>query len=228
MIPKTKRFIRIFGEEMENTVLTWPYNVNDRKGMGITTYQFDPGMVVTADDFCAENLTIENTSGDHGQPVVKMAFNDSREAVVNLPESYALDLQTTATAYLADDEATPLKAHLRQLAAQADPVLRTFETRFPIDENPEAARLGSTVTIKLSRKSSAFQVPLSALVNRGQGYEVWVFDPKTSSVSERAINVARLTENEAVVATGLNQGEQVVSAGAHRLCGGQKINAEIN
>ena len=55
------------GEEMENTVLTWPYNVNDRKNQGITTYQFDPGMVVTADDFSAENLTIENTSGDHGQ-----------------------------------------------------------------------------------------------------------------------------------------------------------------
>ncbi len=67
MIPKTKRFIRLIGEEMENTVLTWPYNVNDRKGMGIATYQFDPGMVVAANDFCAENLTIENTSGDHGQ-----------------------------------------------------------------------------------------------------------------------------------------------------------------
>jgi pectinesterase len=67
MIPKTKRFIRIIGEEMENTVLSWPYNVFDRKGMGITTYQFDPGMVVTANDFCAENLTIKNTSGDHGQ-----------------------------------------------------------------------------------------------------------------------------------------------------------------
>ena len=67
MIPKTKRFIRLIGEEMDNPVLTWPYNVNDRKGMGITTYQFDPGMVVASDDFCAENLTIENTSGDHGQ-----------------------------------------------------------------------------------------------------------------------------------------------------------------
>jgi pectinesterase len=67
MIPEAKRHVRIIGEEMENTVLTWPYNVFDRKSMGITTYQFDPGMVVTANDFCAENLTIENTSGDHGQ-----------------------------------------------------------------------------------------------------------------------------------------------------------------
>jgi pectinesterase len=65
LIPKAKRFVRLVGEEMETTVLTWPYNVNDRKPLA--TYQFDPGMVVTANDFCAENLTIENTSGDHGQ-----------------------------------------------------------------------------------------------------------------------------------------------------------------
>lgn len=64
-IPKNKPHIRITGEEMESTVLTWPYNVNDRKN--VDTYQFDPGMVVTANDFQADNLTIENTSGDHGQ-----------------------------------------------------------------------------------------------------------------------------------------------------------------
>ena len=33
----------------------------------LTTYQFDPAMVVAANDFYAENLTIDNPSGDHGQ-----------------------------------------------------------------------------------------------------------------------------------------------------------------
>jgi RND family efflux transporter MFP subunit len=181
-----------------------------------------------ADGVIVDTLAEPGQVVQAGQPVVELAFNDSREAVVNLPESYSLNAATAATAYLADEEATPLKAHLRQLAAQADPVLRTYEARFPIDENQNVARLGSTVTIKLSRKSNSFQVPLSALVNRGQGYEVWVFDPQTSSVSERAISVARLTENEAIVSSGLNRDEQVVSAGAHRLTAGQKINAEMN
>ena len=65
IVPKTKHFIRVIGEEMENTKLTWPYNVNDRKPN--QPYQFDPGFVVVGDNFCAENLTIENTSGDHSQ-----------------------------------------------------------------------------------------------------------------------------------------------------------------
>lgn len=76
MIPKEKRHVRIVGEEMEKTVLTWPYNVNDRKNQGITTYQFDPGFVVVGDDFYAENLTIENTSGDHGQALALRVDND--------------------------------------------------------------------------------------------------------------------------------------------------------
>lgn len=79
MLPKTKRFVRIVGEELENTVLTWPYNVNDRKSAA--TYQFDPGMVVAANDFCAENLTIENTSGDHGQALALRV--DADRAVFN-------------------------------------------------------------------------------------------------------------------------------------------------
>jgi len=76
MIPKEKRHVRIIGEAVDKTVLTWPYNVNDRKNQGITTYQFDPGMVVVGDDFYAENLTIENTSGDHGQALALRVDND--------------------------------------------------------------------------------------------------------------------------------------------------------
>jgi len=82
IVPKTKHFIHVIGEEMENTKLTWPYNVNDRKPN--QPYQFDPGFVVTADDFCAENLSIENTSGDHGQALAlrvdadRAAFNHCR------------------------------------------------------------------------------------------------------------------------------------------------------
>jgi pectinesterase len=74
MIPKTKRHIWIVGEEVNNTILTWPYNVNDRKS--VKSYQFDPGMVVVGDDFHAENLTIENTSGDHGQALALRVDGD--------------------------------------------------------------------------------------------------------------------------------------------------------
>jgi len=74
MIPKGKRHIRIIGEETDNTVLTWPYNVNEPQPD--LPYQFNPGMVVAGDDFYAQNLTIQNTSGDHGQALALRADGD--------------------------------------------------------------------------------------------------------------------------------------------------------
>jgi pectinesterase len=74
MIPKEKRHVRLVGEETENTVLTWPFNVNEPQS-GLT-YQFNPGLVVVGNDFRAENLTIENTSGDHGQALALRVDGD--------------------------------------------------------------------------------------------------------------------------------------------------------
>lgn len=65
IIPKEKPHVCLTGEEMENTILTWPYNVNDKQPA--PAYSFNPGMAIVGNDFCAKNLTIQNTSGDHGQ-----------------------------------------------------------------------------------------------------------------------------------------------------------------
>jgi pectinesterase len=79
MIPKVKRHVRIIGEETENTVLTYPFNVHEAPSG--ETYQFNPGMAVAAVDFRAENLTIQNTSGDHGQALALRV--DADRAVFN-------------------------------------------------------------------------------------------------------------------------------------------------
>ncbi|MFO1488376.1 MAG: pectinesterase family protein [Verrucomicrobiota bacterium] len=69
-----KPFVRIIGEDRAGTVLTWPYNVNDRKTN--QPYQFDPGFVVAAKHFQMENLTVENSSGDHGQALALRVDGD--------------------------------------------------------------------------------------------------------------------------------------------------------
>lgn len=65
VVPKTKKHILFIGEKSQDTILTYPFNVHEAPP-GVT-YPFNPGLVVAGDDFKAENLTIENTSGDHGQ-----------------------------------------------------------------------------------------------------------------------------------------------------------------
>jgi pectinesterase len=74
LVTKQKRHVRFLGEEMERTVLTWAFNVNEPQSSN--TYQFNPGLVVAGDDFRAKNLTIQNTSGDHGQALAVRVDND--------------------------------------------------------------------------------------------------------------------------------------------------------
>jgi pectinesterase len=74
MISKGKKHLRLLGEETGNTVLTWPYNVHEPQSSN--TFKFNPGMVVLGEDFCAKNLTVQNTSGDHGQALAMMVNGD--------------------------------------------------------------------------------------------------------------------------------------------------------
>jgi pectinesterase len=74
MVAKEKRHLRLVGEETENTILTWAWNV--REPQPGATYQFNPGLVVVGDDFRAKNLTIQNTSGDHGQALALRVDGD--------------------------------------------------------------------------------------------------------------------------------------------------------
>ena len=74
MIGKEKHHVRLIGTAPEKTILTWPYNVYEPQSSN--TYQFNPGLVVVGNHFYAENLTIENTSGDHGQALAVRVDGD--------------------------------------------------------------------------------------------------------------------------------------------------------
>jgi pectinesterase len=60
---------------MENTILTYALNVLETNA--VTDRRFKgTGVIVLADDFHAENLTLENTSGDHGQALALRVDGD--------------------------------------------------------------------------------------------------------------------------------------------------------
>jgi pectinesterase len=80
VVPKEKGRLTLLGEDAKRTILTWDRNVNDPKPAGADG--FNPGMLVRADDFQAAHLTIENTSGDHGQALALRVEGD-REVFVD-------------------------------------------------------------------------------------------------------------------------------------------------
>ncbi|MEY4916403.1 MAG: hypothetical protein RL616_316 [Verrucomicrobiota bacterium] len=75
IVPKNKPNVRFVGEEMEHTILTYALNVLETNA--VTDRRFKgTGVIVLADDFHAENLTLENTSGDHGQALALRVDGD--------------------------------------------------------------------------------------------------------------------------------------------------------
>jgi membrane fusion protein, multidrug efflux system len=50
-----------------------------------------------------------------------------------------------------------------------------------------------------------------------------VFDPATSTVQPRTVQLAGADGNDMLVASGLKAGEEVVAAGVHVLSAGQKV-----
>ncbi len=161
-----------------------------------------------------------------GQTVVKLARDGAREAEVFLPEASRHLAKGTASATLyAEGEAT-YPARLRELSATADPATRTYRARYILSGGGEAAPLGATVTLRLKPAQgqvAMVSVPLGALFDQGGGSAVWRYDADTQTVAAQPVTVARLSEESAEVAAGLNPGDRIVSLGAHLLKAGQPV-----
>ena len=86
----------------------------------------------------------------------------------------------------------------------------------------DAVRLGMTSTVTFAAPTApAIRLPLSALYNDKDQTAVWVVE--SDKVRRVPIQVAGASGNELLVASGLNPGQVVVTAGVNLLREGQKV-----
>ena len=67
-IQREKRFLKLFGANPTNTILTFNLyaGITNAEGRPIGTFK-TPAATIDADDFTAENVTFENSAGPVGQ-----------------------------------------------------------------------------------------------------------------------------------------------------------------
>jgi RND family efflux transporter MFP subunit len=176
----------------------------------VMTTLAEPGQVVSA-----------------GQTVIVLARDGSREAAVDIPEGALEQIRhqpATARLYL---QAITVPATLREVSGVADSIARTYQARYVLEGAPTQFPLGATVTIRISPTGEAAQptteIPLGSLVDRGDGAAVWIVDPRTSAIQKRAVSIAKLGAETAVISQGLQQGDVVVSLGAQLLNSGEVV-----
>ena len=172
-----------------------------------------------------------------GAPVVRVARDGVRDAVIAVPEDQLSRIRVGQPAQVrlwsaGQAAEVPFTAQVRELAASADPVTRTFQVKLALPADAQVV-LGATVNVLFDGEPVAaaaarpIRLPTSALIRASGGNAsdsaVWVFDPSGSTVSMRTVVVAGADGNELVIASGLKEGEEVVAAGVHVLSPGQKV-----
>lgn len=160
-----------------------------------------------------------------GAPVLVLAQDGPREIAVEFPEDRApLARGAQAEAALWSQPATRFPAKLREFAASADPVTRTFRARYTVVAPAGTFTLGQSATLRLSlpARKGGIRIPTTALAGQGDASFVWRYDPATAQVKRTPVMVVGLDGNDAVIA-GLPDGAQVVVAGTHVLLDGQHV-----
>lgn len=195
--------------------------VADAPGV-VTAIEAEPGQVVAA-----------------GAPVLRIAQDGPRDVVFSVPEGQVAMMVNGMSVQLrvwASGEVLP--GRVREVAASADPVTRTFLVKASIEAADSARKLpplGATVAVLPSAPTpgknasthattmQAIKLPSSALRQDGQVTAVWVLDTTSMTLRSQAVQVVTADGNEAVIASGLQPGQLVVATGVHVLSPGQKV-----
>jgi len=162
-----------------------------------------------------------------GAPVLRLAHDCARDVVFAVPEDKVAAIRAGTRAQVRVwSSGAALAGVVREVAASADPVTRTFSVKVALPANADLA-LGSTVSVLPQALQHAgapvIKLPTSALWQQGQASAVWVLDPASMTVAPQTVQIATADGNDVIVSGGLQPGMQVVVAGVHVLAPGQKV-----
>jgi len=162
-----------------------------------------------------------------GTPVVRIAQSGPRDVVFSVPEDKVALIRVGSEAEVRGWAAgASARGVVREVAASADPVTRTFAVKVALDAKNELP-LGATVSVvpqALDRTGlQVIKLPTSAFRQDGKSSAVWVLDTASMTVKSQPVVIATADGNDVVVASGLQPGMQVVIAGVHVLSPGQKV-----
>jgi len=168
-----------------------------------------------------------------GQPVYTLATDGAREAAIALPENQlgALAIGQSVAVELWNQPAQRWPGRVREIAAAADPLARTWAVRVQLDEAAlDAVELGQSARVLARHADTALRIPLSAVqpgAGAGAGaqqHSVWVVETD-GTVRARPVSLGGYGTDSVPVLSGLTPQDWVVAAGGHLLHEGQPVHA---
>lgn len=175
---------------------------------------------------------VENFSNVQAKQVVASLQDPQElEIVIDVPERVVRNEARRATGYATfqgmPDRRIPVT--LKAFSAEADPQTQTYEAVLALDK-PDGMTILPGMSAEVFALGSggaadeAIAVPLKAVFAGPDGKpRVWVVDPDTARVSQRAIETGAVQGGDILVTAGLAAGERIVTAGVSQLREGMLV-----
>ena len=164
-----------------------------------------------------------------GYPVMSMINSNYFDVDIDIPSSdfvrQGLFKSFSCTIDVFPGQVFPLELIEITRKANLNQLYRMRLRLKPVPGMDIAAGMSVNVTIEYNPNEEALTViPLSAMFEENGASAVWVYNPKTQSVTKRVIQLSKLLKTgELIVSEGLAAGEIVVSAGVHSLKEGMSV-----
>lgn len=162
-----------------------------------------------------------------GQVIISLARPEHKEVAIELPESELEAIKNSSVSNIKLWALPELKVQgtIREISPSADPRTRTYSTRISLDDADNQIQLGMTASVSIIANSSTpvVQLPLSALIKNGEDFFVWSINQDSSTLIKTPVELGKINNDKVIIATGLNNGQQVVIAGVHMLHENQEV-----
>jgi RND family efflux transporter MFP subunit len=162
--------------------------------------------------------------------VFSIIANDDLEVRFGLPEQTAFGLKPTQT-HILDVRGNKFSAQVKSVASQRNLATRTIDAVFTIDASSISTQLKAVIlsgdlvslSVDIPMQAQGAWVPIGALAAGVRGmWTLYVVD-QDNTIQTRLVSITYANETRAFVTGAVNQNEQVVISGIHRLSPLQQV-----
>ncbi|MET1756817.1 efflux RND transporter periplasmic adaptor subunit [Novosphingobium sp. RD2P27] len=123
------------------------------------------------------------------------------------------------------DEQSVIRGRVSAVSPSLDPVTRTFQAKIRTVSGARQLRDGEFVSlwIKGQEAEKKLSIPLDAIRFQDNQPFAFVYNPKTNTVSRRALEVGQSGSDVRAVLSGIRAGEWVVTSGNGRINDGDRV-----
>lgn len=167
-----------------------------------------------------------------GQLVYTLAHSDRKDVIVNVPERliHHLNIGDAAQVRLAALPGQTLDAHVREIAASADPASRTFRVRLALVAPDDDVRLGTTATVLFAspvagsgkKGTPRFVIPATALFHDAGQEAVWRLQDD-DTLQLQPVTVHQHGREHIVISGDVTADDRILARGVHTVAPGQQV-----